>query len=665
MASFEFVGSVSNSFGTRTAQSEVAQGQDEARTIANGVLSTVNGHLDDLSTTGETALGSALDAIGKLADFHPTTISVTYTPPSFVGSTAVSASNYSAASLGGNVNAAPSISFAGRITPVNLPSVSGTAPLLGGVEIGPQPELQTVGGAPVAPTITDITVPQAPDVALPSSFTLPTLTVPTLKQLDLPTFRLLPLPDYQPVAGTALPEVPRVASHVEIEPYQVQITINENPELQPEATLVGPQLVEREVREAIEFLRARGLELSNELESSQIAYASENAGLQNAAEYRQYRIGQFLRDVEVQRAVLVFLGQKDELIVNAALSLARSAFEAEMLQAESQLDIARALVSLYNARVAAYNTESEIYRVQVEARLSELEKWKVEIEAEVAKTRANAQVAQNYAQLVQAVAAKADVYQAQVQALFANVEGHKAKMQAVATQADVARAQLSIYGGKTDAYVASLAGYRAQFEAYAAQTRGVAAQNAIEQARTQISVAEISAVGAQAANTVAQLQLDSENLKLQAVKLGATYEETKLKNTIETLKAQIAGDVGRARIQEWAAQIQRTDAENEAVIDNAQAAVRYYTSASDSAQRAADQALRAVTSATQAAAVAQETAGKAAASLAQGAYSAIHVSASLQGGGRISANEERSDRIAYSFSDMLTYTESRDRTLSA
>jgi hypothetical protein len=238
-------------------------------------------------------------------------------------------------------------------------------------------------------------------------------------------------------------------------------------------------------------------------------------------------------------------------------------------------------------------------------------------------------------------------------------------MSAVQAQADVAKTAVQVYAGQTDAYAASLTGYKAQFEAYSTRVRGVSAQNQIEQAKTQISVADIQAAGASVQNLVAGLEVRAEQLKLQARKIAAQNEDKRLVNAVETVKAQIDADKAKVAVAEWQANAQLGTAVNEAITDNAQSAVRYYENASNSAYRAAEAAFRAVTSATQAAAIAQEAAGKTGASVAQGAYSAVHISASLQGAGRISAAEDRSDRVQHYFSDMLNYSDERVQVLSA
>lgn len=663
---FEFGGFVANSFGSRSAGSDVTQGQEMARTVANSVIGSVSSILNSLQSTGASSLTSAISAISALGSFHPSTVSVQYTPPQFVRTNFYLPPSLVLGGDGGSLSEAPDLNITGTTTPVSLPSVSGTAPTIGTIDIPPAPALQTAGGAPVEYNVPALSFPTAPNAGSLGELVLPELTPPDIKMLEVPSFDVPLLPDFvMPAAGT-LPDVPQAVVIADIPSWNSTLSINENPVLLVDGnTLVGDKVTTREIRDAVEVLRSRGYEVSAELERAQTDYATERAMLLNAGEERKFKIDQALRDMELARTLVTFFTEAEGLIINAKMAVARSAFEVELTRAQTQLQLVEAATALYNARVSEFAVEAEMYKVELSAQLVSLDKWKAEVEAEISKTRANAQLAQNYAQLVAAVTAKADLYQAQVQATMASVEAHRARMQAVAAEAELARTSITVYSGKTDAYVASLSAYKAQYEAYSASIKGVSAKNQIEQAKTQISVADMAAAGAKVMSVISEIELEAENLRLSANKQAASFENTKLKNTVETIRAQIQGDIGKRDILQWASNAQLTDAKNEAIVDNAQAAVRYYTQASDSAYRAAEQAFRAVAASTQAAMVAQEAAGKTAASVAQGAYSAVHVSASLQGSGRISAQEERSDRAQNSFTDMLNYSEERIQTLSA
>lgn len=664
--SFEFGGLVTTSWGQRSAVSDVAEGQNMARTVANDVIDTVDDILDTLKLEGGASLNAALTAISGLEGFRPQTIEINYTPPDFIRSTFIVPDPLDLGEGGGEVVAPAPLNFVGQVTDLAAPPITGTQPVISDIAIDSPPSLQLIGSPPVAPSLPTLSVPEAPDFNTLPALELPVLTPPSIRELQLPEFIIPTLPEFTLDLSSELPEVPQIGVVANIEPYESTFTINENPVLLVEGdTLIGDRLMSRELRASVEVLRSRGITVDSELEQAQIDFATERAGLLNATEVRKFTMDEILRDTELARALLVFLVQADVQVSEAGLAFAKALFEAEIIRADAQIQLVNAAVSLYNARVSALNVEVDIYRTRLEAQLAGLERWKALIEAEIAKTRLNAAVRTSYVQQVQALTAQADLYQAEVQALMVNVDQYKARMQAVAAEAEVARTNLLTYSGEVESYAAGLTGYKARFEAYAAGVRSVAAQNQVEQARTQISVAQLQAAGAGITNVVSAMELQAERLKLQAINQSAQYEDKRLRNQIESINAQIDADIGKRDMLEWAANSRLTDATNDAIADNARSAARYYENASNSTYRAAEQAFRAVSSATGAAAVAQEAAGRAAASVAQGAYSAVHVSASLSGSGSVSAREERNDRASMSFTDMWNYNEQRTQSIDA
>lgn len=665
--SFEFGGTVTTqSWGSRSAVSDVKEGQEYAQRAANEVIDNVDGILDTLKGEGQTSLDAALSAIYALENFHPGNVSVSYTPPDYLKAGYILPGTLSFADLDQTITTPPSLTFDGTITPVEMPPIDAPAPVIGDITIGEPPSVQDLGGLPAEPVIPTLRVPTAPTVGELEALVLQVLQPPTLKELQVPEFHVPLLPDMPMIDAVALPDLPQITGTITVEPYEPWFEINENPVLLVDGDkLIGDRLVNREVRAAVEVVRARGQELDEDIIEAQRDYARERAALLNMAEVGQFTMDQILRDTELSRALVTLLVQQFGQLVGAGLSLARAEFEAQVIAAEAQITLLQSMSSLYNARVLALSVAKDLYAAQLEARLARLDQWKAQVEAEIAKTRLNAQLGQNYELVVQAITQRADLYAAEVQALLTSVEAYKSRMQAVQAEADIARTSIQAYGATTESYVAKLTAFKAKFEAYAAGVRAVTAQNALEQAKTQISVAELQAAGAGIVNSVAAIELDSERLKLQAQKQAAGYEQVKLQNTIESIKAQIEADVGRRDLAVWAANAQRAGTANEAISDNSQAAARYYDSASNSVFRASEQAFRAVSAAVNAAATAQEAAGKTAASVAQGAYSALHVSASLSGSGRITAQEDRSDRAELRFSDMLNYSEQRTQTISA
>lgn len=666
MASDVTVSVFTENFGPRESQTDIAQTQQLAGNAANGVIDTVSGILDSLSNTGDSALNNATSAINSLSNFTPTAITVTYDPPEFQKATFTTPSGLSLAGISSSLEGVALTYSGGVISSVTAPTNTATKPTLSTLALPTAPSALNIPGAPVEPSSSMPNIPQAPELATLQDLVLPELTAPPIKAFELPAFEVPMLPDFNPPASLPLPEVPGVVVTDNLRAYTPSFVINENPPLLVDGgVLVGPKIIDREVRQAVEVFASRGMEVSDDLRHAQTLYTSERGVMLNATELRKFNIDEVLRNAEVAKTLLTLLVQLDSLVFEASMTFSRGQFEVEVLKADTQIQLAGALTSLYNARVAEFKTEVEFYQSEMSSQIVGLEKWKAEVQAEIAKTKANAQFGRVYASQVEALTAQASVYEAKVQALMANVENYKARMQAVQVEAEVARTAVSTYSGKVDAYIASLTGVKAQYDVFEAGLKGIAAQNEAEKTKIQLSIADIEATGAGFTNAMAKIELDTEQLKAKAMEKSAQAETISLKNIIASIEAQIKGDSKKLSLYEKSAEAMISGVKNEAVVDNAQAAAKYYGQVSESIYRANEQIMRAVISSTQASAVAMEAAGKTAASLAQGAFSAMHVSASLQGGGRITGSEERQDRLMSSYSDMINSRESVEQILSA
>jgi hypothetical protein len=178
-------------------------------------------------------------------------------------------------------------------------------------------------------------------------------------------------------------------------------------------------------------------------------------------------------------------------------------------------------------------------------------------------------------------------------------------------------------------------------------------------------MANAQAAGANSSAAALEMEVEAEKLKLEARRLGSTFDNQKLKNSLENVNADIQKDQALLTISEWEANRATPTIQNEAVADEARSAARYFEQASNSTFRASEQAFRAIIASSQAATIAQEAASRSAASIANGAYSALSISAGLSGSGRITGSEGESARENRAIGDFLNYTETKQQILSA
>jgi len=492
---------------------------------------------------------------------------------------------------------------------------------------------------------------------------------PALRELVLPTFVPQPFPEYDLPPSTALPPPPGGEINVDLDDLvkYVRVWGDEIITAAPKlgGVLVRDLVTERDIRNSYETWRIRGWQLDEAQVFAQIDYTTELTRLMNQAESRQLIIDEGLTGAERERTQLGFLVKYEAMMIELAIAVGKVYFEALVAQAEMQMALSKAMVAYYNALVAQYASDADLYKLSIEEEVAKMKYWEALVQAEVAKTKANEQMARLYVETEQVETIEAEVYQAQVGTVLAQAERYRAQIEAIAAKAEVTKTGLLVYRGQTDAYSATVAAYKAHFDAYAAQTKSTAAQNQAQQSASEVSLAGAQQVAAQAQLISTNIEVASEQLKAQAAKISSSYENAKLHNSVEANKAQIASSIGRIQSLIYTADKQVNEVQNEAASAFAQAAARYYNQASDAAYRASEQTLKAITAATQAAAIAQEAAGRTSSAMSQGALSAVHVSAGLQGSGRATGGEQQYANMDQHISDNLNYTESKSETTSA
>lgn len=682
----EVSGTVTTSFATRSINSDVSSGQDAARTAATGTIDAVDTILSQFETEGTTAFDLAVDALDRLGEFKPGDVTFKYTIPEYLLTSFELPTEFAYTASSTTDLSVPQT---GQIVPgfmsVDIPSSTATAPEVASLALPPAPVLSTGGGLAPAPSVSRINVPAAPELEAAEEFSISAPTLPNLKQLpDSLGVSFDPLPVFDPYSIDSLPGIPEIkdgqASNLAdgVRPYDRRFDFANGGQFLPAWDKSFGELYTKDFH----YKSAR-LDLAPEA-SAQLTWLRRGHVLPAEfvsanTEYRRVTKHLAHRNSEMPRALAYIDGQRAwaEVYTSATfkqwrsdfelntLGVLKSRYEAAQIYIEAWYELYRSAVSLYNARVRSFTTEVTQYKTKLASALGVLQNWRIAVEAEIARASLNDKVAQLYAAQTEGEAIKLQLYEAQVEQIAAQVEQYKARIEAFAARSDVARSQLGVFKGSVDAYIASLAGYRAQFDVYEAQARSVAAKNQLEEAKLTTQAATMQAAGAESMQAVLEIETEAEQLKLEARQQSAAFDNQKLINAVESIKAQIAADQGRQQIAAWAANQQISNVENDAISTEARAAAQYYSNASDSAYRASEQAFRAILASAQASAIAQESAGRTAASLAQGAYSAISVGASMTGSGSISADESQDARRASQINDYLNYSEDYQQILSA
>lgn len=662
---------ISTSFASRSISSAIAGSIDKAHSAAGDTISKVNSRLTEIKGDAGGAFDSAKAAIEALGLFKPGDITFSYSVPSYVATSPSLPGTFSGNTSGGLPSPPDTGSFSFGITSAMPEAVSASKPSAPSLQTFPTPSINT-RGMPTAPPAEGIDVPSSPEYVNPDAPAALQIVAPMLESFTLPDMPAVDIARY--ILGTmpTLPDPIDIDRGPESGQYAIRFDQRAAARDFRESVnacliLFYPQLVDRELWTATNLWSSRGQALNEDTSVAQATYVKDRSALLNNKERLQQDVDRFVIDrdaawTEARQSLSQF---KDILFKTNAMAYLKTELERDELYAGVFSDLLKSAAALYNGLLIQFKLEVELYKVGIKAELANLDAWKARVGAEVSKARVNQQLGRNYEIAVQAESTKADVYEARVQALLAKVSAYSARMQAFAAQAEVAQTALRQYKGIVAGYTASLAGYKAEFQAFAASTKAVSAMNQIEEAKTKISTADMQAAGAEAESASIKMQVESEQLKLQARKQGAEYENQALRNSIEAINAQIQANIGRQSSIVWSSNIQIKDVQNEAIAAESQAAARYFNLASDSSFRASDQAFRAMQAAATASNIAQTAAGQSAASLGAGAYSAVHVHANVQGSGHITGGETEHAGVTLAISDHLNYSKTYEQKTSA
>lgn len=644
----------------------------EAKSVAGSVSDAVLALIGTMSGDGATRLADAVSAIDALAglDFNAPNIQFTAPVVGDFSPVDVPAGEFTAPT---SSFVMPDISFGMTMNPASPPAIPNIALPAGGT-IRQSPGGATpppVGGTPT-PYVAALPVAEsAPGVNVGEFLSTINPVAPVLEIVTIPEFALPALPDYAPPAAATAPSVPLAyATPITPSPYAKLI-----PEL--DATLMrmltehglytltdaarGHEMRSGELSIAASdfvnrFVNSRGLDVTDDMLSSAVDYATDQAALQHGAvgnsnivalaEWREEAL-----DLAVQ------LGASYEaFLMDNYLAYGKLQFDAEVAYAESALEISKAITALYNAKIMDYNASVAEFRAEIDRDLLGLTEFEAKVDVAKVTAGLNKQLARQYTIMADAEGSVADEFDARVSVIKAKVAAYKASTKEAQMNADLAKATASSYGAEVEAYRALLSGYKAEFDKYEGESRRVAAVNAAKVAAMRAQGVGNELLAAEASMSVARIESQAATLRATAVQNAADYEAIGVGNSLAALQASISEAQYSAEAKTWAAERTATAATARAHGDYASALSRYFSQASDAAYRAAEATLRAETTAASAVVNALESAGRAAASTVQGAYSAVRVGASVGSQGSVSGQEQGriSDDTSYTFSHQST-----------
>lgn len=319
----------------------------------------------------------------------------------------------------------------------------------------------------------------------------------------------------------------------------------------------------------------------------------------------------------------------EQVLVNIFLNSAERMFQASKYQIQALIEIYNAQVGLFNARQIAYQTAATVFKTRVEAALSEVEIYKARIQGELGKAQVNESIVKAYLGRVQAIATFVEIY--------------KAKIEGIKAQVDVARGKIDAYKATVDVFATKVQAEKTRFDVFSTKVQAEGFKANIVETEARAYAAQIQGIstGVQAQKTSVDAaiatneQLVREFLaKLERQKSTMQYELSAIQAATAAYGADTQRYIAQADTEKTKAQLQISVADLQS-----KTALSLYSAMSSSYNARMEQLIREASLTVEG----LKSAGQIATTLAASAYAAVHVGATLSGGGSLAASGAVSD----------------------
>lgn len=595
----------------------------------------VNREINDMASRADEAIRVANEVISGLSNLQ---VYVNAAPPRHVLGT-VSVPQPSAI-------AAPDVTRFGDIGPLNLPDYAELGLDFSGIdlEIGEfdapyalqrprRPGPIDTSGAPVRPTLADVTIPP---------FDVDT-TVPALQALDdivVPEFVFETLPVFSAAAPTFNIAQPVTQLQWTEQAYRPEVLDDVAARIR--TMLAGGTGLPAAIEAAL-FDRSRGREDTLAIKAEQDAYdayagrgftmppgmlVKQVAGIQEdnrlkaAANNREILI----KATEVEIANLQFAVTQgialEQLLINIWNNMAQRAFEAARFRVDADIRLHDSLVQAFNAQQTAYQVEASVYETRLKGELAKLEAYKARLEGLKVRGELNQQ--------------RVAIFAALVDAMRGRIEAYTARMSGAKVQAEVIGSVVDAYRADVQAWAETMAARKIEYDAYDSEVK---AELALAQGNESAARAFASTVDAQQAK--ANVKIEVLRSKIQATStavqkfLGLVQAESARVGAARDVVQANATAYG-AEMQRFTAEIGRDTAGRQLAMTASEANLRSTLSYYEIEVREYDAQLSRIIQSAQVQQSALDAAGRAAAQLAAGAMAAINVGASISGAASVS-----------------------------
>ena len=551
---------------------------------------------------------------------------------------------------------APSVGTLPDIDDVTIPTFTPSISSITIPDPPPTTNIPVPGDAPDAPTLTfpddiTITLPDRPllyNVVLPDrpNVTLPILDLnafPTLPDLNVDTLIPWDEPEYSPEIWTDVKAqlLTFLAGGTGIRPDVEEAMVARGRDRED-------RMVRQQVAEAIDEWAARGYTAPPGLLARHIDKIKEEGLTKKLGVNREVVIKAMEEEIQNLRFACQQGIAAEELFIRIHLAAVERLFLVARLHVELQIQFYQVLVEAFKAKLTENQIRAQVYEVQVRAALAEIDVYKALIEAEMVKVDMNKALIESYTAEIKARETLVSIYEAQVRA--------------VAVRAQVFESEVGAYRAEVEAYAARVGADKNRFDAYASRIRGEEAKVGIIEAEARAYQARIGGIEAGVRAQTAALEGEVERFRAEILAYQAEIQGNSARGEQElrAIQANVAGyqadtqrfiaatgaEEAKSRLElgAWEAQSRVEVAHYEAQISRFQALL-------EKVVKQAGMALEGI-----------KAAGQLASTISAGALAAMHVGATMNGSGAVSASG--SDNVNSSFAQNQNRSCADNRTVS-
>lgn len=548
----------------------------------------------------------------------------------------------------------------GNLPSIDSPNIPDFNPSISSITVPPPPVQGIITSPGQPPESPNLKFPTLDPISYPDEPQLTEVSIPEFGGVDIPTFEpAFPTFD-EPIINTNIDWQEPVYTREIIDDViaKVRQMLDGGLAIDPavEQGIVDrardreDRLVQQAVTQAIDEIAGRGFSQPPGVLIERIDNIREEGLIKKLGLNREVMIKIFDEELANMRLAVQQGIAAEQLLIQLFLAATERLFEVAKLNIQWQLEIYNIQVTLFNTRMREVEIRAQVYETQVRGALAEIEVFKALVDAELAKAEVNKSVV--------------DAYVAQIEARKVFVDIYEAQVRAVAVQADVYATDIQAFKGKVEAYAAEIGAEKLKFDAYEAQVRGETAKATIIESEARAYAAQIEGIGSGVTAQVAALRGEVSKIEAEISAYVAELRGITAESGVQLQRIQAAVSGFSADTQKYSADagiiesenrvtVAAWDAANRTSIAYYEAQVSKFRTQVEALSRQAEVALGAL-----------RATGDISSTVTAGALAAMHLGATVNGGGSVSGSGSQNQSFGETVSQSSSEQCSKSNSLS-